>query len=86
MTALQRLKAIAGAADVESAKKKLMSDLNRAQTMVQKSVAKGDGSGKGYQAKLMALKTAIGEATTMAQIDKIRDQLNEAQATRRSNT
>lgn len=78
-----RLMAVAAAADVEAAKKKLLSDLNRAQTMIQKSVAKGDGSGKGYQAKLMALKTAIGEATTTAQIDKIRDQLNEAQASRR---
>lgn len=83
MSAVQRLQALAGAADVEAAKKKLLSDLNRAQTMVQKSVAKGDGSGKGYQAKLMALKTAIGEATTLAQIEKIRDQLNEAQASRR---
>lgn len=83
MSAVQRLQALAAASDVEAAKKKLLSDLNRAQTMVQKSVAKGDGSGKGYQAKLMALKTAIGEATTMAQIEKIRDQLNEAQASRR---
>lgn len=83
MTAIQRLQALAGAADVEAAKKKLLSDIQRAMTMVQKSVANGDGSGKGYQAKLQALKSALAEATTVSQVQKIRDQLNEAQASRR---
>lgn len=83
MTAVQRLMALAGAADVEAAKSKLLSDLSRAQTMVQQSVAKGDATAKQYQATLMKLRASINECTTMAQVQKVRDQLNEAQASRR---
>lgn len=83
MTAIHRLRALASAADVEAAKKKLLSDLSRAQTMVQQSVSKGDATAKQYQATLMKLRSAINECTTLAQVQKVRDQLNEAQASRR---
>lgn len=85
MTAIQRLMALAGAADVDVAKTKLNADISRAMNMVQKSVSNGDGSGKEYQAKLMALRTQLRDCTTMSQVQKVRDQLNEAQSSRRSN-
>lgn len=81
--ALQRLMAVAGVAEVNAAKRKLLADIQRSASMMQKSVAKGDGSGKGYQAKLQALKLAVSECTTVAEVQKIRDQLNATQATRR---
>lgn len=83
MTAIQRLMALASAADVEAAKTKLNADISRAMNMVQKSVSNGDGSGKEYQATLMSLRTQLRDCTTMAQVQKVRDQLNEAQASRR---
>jgi hypothetical protein len=83
MTALQRLMAIASAADVEKAKTKLNADISRAMNMVQKSVANGDGSGKEYQATLMDLRTKLRDCRTMDEVHGIRDQLNEAQASRR---
>lgn len=83
MTAIKRLMALAGAADVEIAKRKLLADISRAMTMTQTSVSKGDATAKQYQASLQKLRSALNECTTMAQVQKVRDQLNEAQASRR---
>jgi hypothetical protein len=84
MKALQRLMAVAGAADVEAAKKKLLADISRAMTMTQTSVSKGDATAKQYQATLQKLRAAVGECRTVSQVQKVRDELNAAQASRRS--
>jgi hypothetical protein len=75
MTAVQRLKALAGAADVETARRKLLSDVQRSLTMTQPAVTKGDGHAKTYQASLMSIKTRAATCTTEHQIDELRNEL-----------
>jgi hypothetical protein len=71
------------APDVDSAKRKLMADCQRAITMVQPAVNKGDGMARTYHAALLSVKLRAADCTKMSQVTELQNELVTVQKSRR---
>lgn len=82
-TPIFRLKVMAGVAEMQSCRVKLIADLQRAITMIAPATSLGDADARAYQAKLVSLKTRAGEATKQSELDSLCDEFCTLKKTRR---